>query len=100
MPFTLKVIDDEESGCIIPDDQSDRGGIDSLQRLAFAHLCPSGACDWFSRTALYDLAELHGWEVNVRTRKAPARERQEEVYESFDAESEKDGSADYHNRTH
>jgi hypothetical protein len=65
--FTLKVIDDEILGLMRSDTEHMYGGTDMLQQHAFHHLFPSGACPWPFRELLYALAELHGWEVQVRT---------------------------------
>jgi len=73
MAFTLKVIDDQSTGLIVPNDQHYLGGVDLLQRTAFAHLFPCGYCEWTMRSLLYDLASLHDWSVDVAVRKAPPK---------------------------
>lgn len=64
--FTLKVIDDAASGLIMADKVHAMGGRDLLQEHAFAHLFPGGVCPWVMRSLLFDLAEAHGWRVEVR----------------------------------
>ena len=71
--FTLKVIDDKSSGYLVSDTLHPLGGIDILQSVAFNHLFPDGACDWMLRQTLYDMAELHGWGVSVRTRETKSQ---------------------------
>ncbi len=61
--FVLRVM--EDNGVMVADDRSVHGGIDALQTVAFSHLCPTGAWDWLWRELLYDLAELHGWDVKI-----------------------------------
>lgn len=71
MSFTLRVIDNEQSGLIMPDSKSDRGGIDFAQIDAFNHLMPDGYCDWMMRERLFGLADLHGWTVRVTRQPKP-----------------------------
>ena len=62
--FTLKVI--EQAGYLVSDKTSTYGGTDMTQLYAFAHLFPDGECPWVCRDLLFDLAKMHGWEVEVR----------------------------------
>jgi hypothetical protein len=39
------------------------------QRYLFTHLFPEGFCPWAFRELVFDLAEAHGWEVEIRTAK-------------------------------
>jgi len=64
--FTLKVIDDETTGFFRADTLHRHGGTDMLQAHAFAHLFPEGECPWAFRELVFDMAEIHGWEVKVR----------------------------------
>ena len=64
--FTLKVIDDVATGFLRPDTLHKYGGTDMLQDVAFHHLFPDGECPWALRQLVFDMAEIHGWEVVVR----------------------------------
>ena len=64
--FTLKVIDDETTRCFRADTLHKHGGTDILQAHAFTHLFPEGECPWVFQELVFDMAEIHGWEVKVR----------------------------------
>ena len=65
--FTLKVIYDEATEVFRADTTHIYGGTDMLQAYAFAHLFPEGECPWVFRELVFDMAAIHGWEVEVRT---------------------------------
>lgn len=67
--FTLKVIDDERTGVFRADTEHLHGGTDMLQAHAFAHLFPEGFCPWPFRELVFEMAEIHGWDVKVRVLK-------------------------------
>lgn len=61
--FTLRVV--EQGGFFYPDSRHTQGGMDLLQIAAFKHLFPEGYCNYMLRTLLYDMAEIHGWRVEL-----------------------------------
>ena len=65
--FTLNVWHDKTSDRLIPDGRHHLGGTDTLQIAAFTHLFPEGYCYYVFRDQVYELAELHGWEVRITT---------------------------------
>lgn len=60
--FTLNVKEDNEHLCPETDDKE---GV-YRQKLAFAHIIPSGKCHISARATLITLAELHGWQVVIK----------------------------------
>jgi hypothetical protein len=59
--FVLKVI--LEKGTYRPNTKHANGGIDLVQDFAFKHLFPEGYCPWVYHDLLFELAHLHGWNV-------------------------------------
>ena len=66
--YTLRVIEDG-LGYLIPDTRCSEGGEDMLQHLAFCHLFPCGKVSWGFHDTLYEMAQIHGWEVVVTVEK-------------------------------
>ncbi len=65
MKTILKVIHDKEKGIYSPDSKHYMGGVDTKQIFLFRHLIPGGECSDMFEDILFDLAEAHGWEVQV-----------------------------------
>ena len=63
MKVTLKLI--EAEGKYFPDCRHPYGGIDIKQRVLFSHLTPKPWCDEFDIDCFLDLAEAHGWKVEI-----------------------------------
>jgi len=65
MSFKLKVI---RTGLdtLIADTKSVYGGTDVEQIDAFNHLIPSGSIDDWQRDRLFNLARIHGWDIEIR----------------------------------
>ena len=66
MKFTLKVLRNKKNGCLHSDSKHYNGGIDIVQIKAFEHLFPDGGTESLYEEVLFNLAELHGWTVEVR----------------------------------
>lgn len=64
--FTLKVIRDNTKQVIVPDEKHYHGGIDAEQIIAFQHLIPEGFIDLWREEDLFNLADMHGWEVEIK----------------------------------
>jgi hypothetical protein len=64
--FVLKVIDDEANGVYRADTEHINGGEDMVQMCAFQHLFATGYCLWVYRSLVFEMAHLHGWDVEVR----------------------------------
>jgi hypothetical protein len=62
--ITLKV-KVAEDGSLVPYTKHRYGGIDATQIWMFEHLFPAGRCPELMREKLVDLAEAHGWAVEV-----------------------------------
>tara|TARA_R110000772_G_scaffold249530_2_gene363905 strand:+ start:59975 stop:60199 length:225 start_codon:yes stop_codon:yes gene_type:complete len=65
--FTLRVINNEITKELYADTKHYNGGYDMIQDHAFSHLFPNGKCLWVYRELVFEMAEAHGWEVEVRT---------------------------------
>ena len=57
----VKIIND----VYYPYDKHEFGGTDFKQITLFRHLFPEGYCDTLCEDLLYDLAEAHGWKVEL-----------------------------------
>lgn len=65
MSFVLKVVHDTKAGHYFSDDRHRLGGTCLKQIWAFNHLFPSGYLNWGLRDLLWEMADLHGWRVEV-----------------------------------
>jgi hypothetical protein len=63
--FILKIISTNNN--LYSDSTHELGGYDVVQHAAFTHLIGDDHISDFYRPTLVELAELHGWEVNIKS---------------------------------